>query len=400
LSAVTPADAAAPFSPDLAGLADWVVRHGSLFGMDEAENRRAMAEAAPEWSRHAQLLAELPAAIRTAPGITESGGVDEHVLIRGNHRTPGPAAPRRLLEALGPQAEAPFRTASGRLELAEALTRPDNPLVARVMVNRVWQHLFGRGLCATVDNMGVMGEPPTHPELLDALADEFIHDGWSVKRLIRRMMTSRAYQLSSLGSGEADELDPDNRLVHRMNVKRLEAECLRDAILAVSGRIDPMLFGPSVEIHLTPFMEGRGRPQSGPLDGAGRRSIYVRVRRNFLSPFMTAFDFPTPFTTIGRRSVSNVPAQSLALMNSPFVRDEARRWAARVLAQPAPGASARISMLFERALCRLPTPEETAAAIAFLDQQAAEYSASKNDPRPWSDLCHVLLGIKEFYYIP
>src|SRR5262249_13004659 len=151
-------------------------------------------------------------------------------------------------------------------------------------------------------------------------AARLVQDGWSLKKMHRLMLLSSTYGMASRGDADADQRDPENKLLHRMPVRRLEAECIRDAMLAVSGRLDRKQFGPGVLPHLTPCMQGRGRPkESGPLDSDGRRSLYLNVRRNFLTPMLLVFDYPTPFTTIGRRGVSNVPAQALALMNNPFV---------------------------------------------------------------------------------
>src|SRR4029077_19992943 len=192
---------------------------------------------------------------------------------------------------------------------------------------------------------------PTHPELLDYLASEFVKQGWSFKKLHRLLMLSSTFQMSSATTDRrAEELDPQNKLWHRMNLRRLEGEAVRDSILAVSGRLDERMDGPGVLPYLTPFMVGRGRPgNSGPLDGDGRRTVYLNVRRNFLSPLFLAFDYPIPFSTIGRRSVSNVPAQALALMNNPFVRQQAELWARRVLEKPGLSAKERIGLLYESA---------------------------------------------------
>ena len=263
------------------------------------------------------------------------------------------------------------------------------------MVNRIWKHHFGEGIVPTPDDFGRMGRPPTHPELLDWLAARFVAEGWSVKAMHRLIVLTSAYRMQCRLDPEAERIDPTNQWLHRMNVRRLEAEALRDALLAVSGRLDPTLFGPSVPIHLTPFMDGRGRPgSSGPLDGDGRRSLYLNVRRNFLSPMLLAFDFPTPATTMGRRNVSNVPAQALTLLNDPFVVDTARLWAGRLLAET-PGTSAprpRIDRLYLTAFGRPPTAAEAAEGLAFLAGQ-------ENDPRAWADLCHVLVNVKEFLYV-
>ena len=188
-----------------------------------------------------------------------------------------------------------------------------------------------------------------------------------------------------------------------MPLRRLEGECVRDAMLAISGRLDDKMFGPSIPTHLTEFMEGRGRPgSSGPLDGAGRRSIYLEVRRNFISPMMRTFDTPVPFTTIGKRTVSNVPAQSLILLNDPFVLSQARLWALRVLADQSCSPEQRIKRIYSMALGRMPAPAEEKKALEFLRHQAASYGASESeylrDERVWTDLCHVAFNLKEFVF--
>ncbi len=265
--------------------------------------------------------------------MQDGPGCDELLFVRGNHENTGDPVPRRFLEALAGSDQQPINAAhSGRLELTERLLADDNPLVARVMANRVWQHLFGEGLVRSVDNFGLLGEAPTHSELLDHLATSLRNDGWSIKRLIRRIVLSRTYQMSSAPhadtASKVAEIDPANRLLHAQRVRRLEGEALRDAILAVSGELNPRMEGESVPVHLTEFMQGRGRPkESGPLDGDGRRSLYIKVQRNFLTPLLTAFDYPPPATTVGHRNVSNVPAQALILLNDPFVIEQARHWA-------------------------------------------------------------------------
>jgi hypothetical protein len=183
-----------------------------------------------------------------------------------------------------------------------------------------------------------------------------------------------------------------------MPVRRLEGEAVRDAILAVSGRLDPKLYGPSILPFLTPFMEGRNRPASGPLDGAGRRSIYIAVRRNFLTPLFLAFDYPVPFTTMGRRTVSNVPAQALTLMNDPFVLQQAQVWADRVLAKPGLAPRDRVIAMYQAVFGRPPAKEELAAALAFLAEQGRRYGAA-GSASAWRDLCHVLFNVKEFIFI-
>ena len=342
-----------------------------------------------------------------APGMEDGNGLNGRTHVRGRYDLLGEPVERRFLEALQEMEtlapnDKPSR--SGRLEWARAVANPDNPLTARSMTNRVWSHLFGRGIVATVDNFGLLGERPTHPELLDYLASRFVEDGWSVKKLIRRIVLSSAYRMSSVRSARAVEIDPENRLLQSMRVRRLEGEAARDAVLAASGRLDRTLYGKSVPVHLTRFMNGKGRPPggSGPLDGNGRRSLYIAVRRNFLPSMLVAFDYPTPFSTFGRRNVTNVPAQSLTFMNDPFVLGQAAHWGNEALKQTL-GAEARVVWMYERAFARPPSGAELEAALSFLRRQATargvEAGAPFEDARVWADLAHALFNSKEFIYI-
>lgn len=334
--------------------------------------------------------------------ILDGSGENESVFIRGNHRLLGEVAVRRDLEAIC-DGQWPELPGSGRLEWAQSITSTSHPLTSRVIVNRLWHHLFGRGIVATVDNFGVLGAPPTHPELLDHLAISFMDDGWSLKRMMKRMVLSRTYRQSSLPNVQAEELDPTNRLWHRMEVRRLQGESIRDAMLAVSGRIDLTPYGPPVSVHLTEFMQGRGRPgASGPEDGNRRRSIYLEVRRNFLSPMMLAFDTPIPFSTVGRRNTSNVPAQALILLNDPFVQHEAEHWARRLIETSA-DSNERITRAFLEAFTREPSAEEIDRIQDFLAAQGAElgipHEQQANHLQLWSNLCHALWNAKEFSYL-
>jgi hypothetical protein len=394
-----------PASCDAASMASWMLGRLDLFSLESTTERIALREELAAWNRlRTEAVRGLATTPATAPAMLDGNGVNEHLLIRGSSKTPGPKIPRRFLQAIA--GDSPIAcsegSGSGRRELARQILERTNPFARRVYVNRVWHHLFGTGLVRSVDNFGVMGDPPSHPELLDYLADAFIHDGWSTKRLIRSIVLSRAYQMSSQ-PGEQESLDPQNRLLHRMALRRLEAEPIRDTILAVSGRLDTRMHGSSVPIHLTAYMQGRGRPEaSGPLDGNGRRSLYIEVRRNFLSPMMLAFDAPTPFTTIGRRNVSNVPAQALILLNDPFVVDQAGRWADRVLNEEGT-AEERVSRMYRQAFSRSPEPGEIASAIGFLKAQGHEIGlageAWTTDRRVWADLGHVLINSKEFVFV-
>jgi cytochrome c553 len=337
---------------------------------------------------------------RTVVGMWDGPAVESPVFVRGNPRTPGPAVPPRSLEAIHGPAGLKHKTAGGRLELAELWTDPKtNPFVPRVAVNRVWHHLFGRGLVASTDNFGVLGEAPSHPELLDYLATTFTANpgsdaggmGWSLKKLIRTLVLTDTYRQSSAGSPEADTTDPTNALLHKFRLKRLEGEAIRDAMLSVSGRLDPKMYGPGVLIHLTPFLDGRGKPGSGPVDGDGRRSIYMAIRRNFLSPFLLAFDTPIPFSTVGRRQVSNVPGQSLILLNDPLVHEQADRWAKRVLAEKGTTAE-RIERMYLTAYGRRPTADETKTCAEFV-------AGKEQDAKAWGELAHTLCNVKEFVFV-
>jgi hypothetical protein len=248
----------------------------------------------------------------------------------------------------------------------------------------------------TPDDFGFMGERPTHPQLLDWLAGEFVRSGWSIKHMHRLMVMSNTYRMDSRTDARFDAADPQNLLLHRMPVRRLEAECIRDAILAVSGRLNPQVCGPPVMPHLGDNTPGRGAPPSGPVDGDGRRSIYISVRRGFPVPMLTAFDLPVPMTTTGHRSVSSVPAQALALLNDPFVVEQAHVWAKRILAQPGSTAD-RVDAMYRTGFARPPEAGEQKAAGDFITARGAASPAAGE--AAWADLCHVIINVKEFIFI-
>jgi hypothetical protein len=302
---------------------------------------------------------------------------------------------RRFLEALGGQ---PCDGAeSGRLELANAIASSANPLTSRVMVNRIWHHLFGRGLVRTVDNFGRNGEKPSHPELLDYLAARFVEEAWSMKSMIRLMVTSSVYQLGSTPSPESLKTDSDNVLLQHARWRRRTAESIRDSILWVSGELDPKLYGPGIDVYYTGKTEGGGKV--GPLDGARRRSVYQRIKRNAQNPFLEVFDSPKPTSTRGQRDATNVPAQSLTMLNDPFVIDQAAKWASHMVADGGTSVTDRVERMFLRALGRKPTAAEVAASLDYLAQSEPDASELLSSQRAWQDLAHSIFNFKEFLYL-
>ncbi len=317
--------------------------------------------------------------------------VEPHVFLRGNPGRPGKAVPRRFLRVVaGPEA-APFRQGSGRLELARAIADPKNPMTARVLVNRVWQWHFGKGLVTTPSDFGLRSDPPSHPELLDFLAAGFVAEGWSIKALHRRIMLSNTYRQSSRPRPDAAGRDPENRLVWRFNPQRLDFESMRDSILATAGDLDETLRGRPVTITEPPF--------------STRRTVYGFIDRQNLDGLYRTFDFAVPDATSPRRFVTTVPQQALFLMNSPFLHDQARRLAASIRGDDSADPADRVRRLYRRVLLRDPEPAELALAEGFLRRQADPAAAGWMRPpsgddggslSPWEQLAQVLLLTNEF----
>lgn len=328
--------------------------------------------------------------------LAEASGWDDSVHVRGSAKRLGDSVARGAMGALAQGMPAPGALGSGRLELARTLIDGSHPLVARVMVNRIWQHLVGRGLVPTPDDFGALGAAPTHPELLDWLAVDFMRD-WDIKRLVRQIALSATFAQSATASEQADSIDPTNALLHRAFIRRLDAESVRDAMLALAGRLDRSMGGPGVPTHLTEFMTGRGRPgQSGPLDGHGRRSVYLEVRRNFADSFLATFDLPVPTTTVGRRHESNVPAQALAMMNAPLVHELATRWGERAGASSdgSPASLARVAAdMLREAWGHEPSTADVDRCVGFVQAEGG------STPAAWSALAHAILNTKQFLFI-
>ena len=381
-------------SEDDTAFLDFFVRKQLLpTTIDELPQLRELVE------RYRQLENAIPVP-RRAPGVREAVAFDQPLFERGQHTRPGPAVPRRGLSVLG---TAPFATRqSGRLQLAQQTVSSANPLTARVMVNRLWHYLFGQGIVSTVDNFGQLGAKPTHPELLDYLATRFSRaEKWSIKNMIRLMVTSQAWQQGSDVSAAARQMDPDNDWLSHMPVRRLEAEAIRDALLATSGQLNPLLYGPGVNVYFVKKTENGGYPK-GPLDGDRRRSVYLRIRRNAHNPFLEVFDAPKPSTTRGRRDITNVPAQSLTMLNDPFVIDQSAKWAAALIADGLTSTQ-RVRHMFEVALSREPDSTELSIALDYLSEHAAAQGVASADipgSAPiWQDFAQSLFCLKEFIYV-
>ncbi len=282
---------------------------------------------------------------------------DTHIFLRGNSGNQGAKAPREFLEILSGPDRKPFKIGSGRLELAENVANRENPLTARVLVNRVWLHHFGAPLVATPSDFGLRSEPPSHPELLDYLAARFMAEGWSIKKLHRVIMLSATYQQTSDENATCARIDPGNQLFWRMNRQRLEFEAMRDTLLSVSGRLDLTPGGHAVDIT---------EPASN------RRTVYGYVDRQNLPDIFRAFDFASPDTSSPRRFYTTVPQQALFLMNSPFVIEQAKNFVDRPDFKAATTEAQRLRLLYKLAFQREPTREETELARQFTSGQAVE----------------------------
>ncbi|HEV2295161.1 MAG TPA: PSD1 and planctomycete cytochrome C domain-containing protein [Tepidisphaeraceae bacterium] len=326
-----------------------------------------------------KLAAALAEPIPVAQAMQEGGtpqsmfdGIqDIPVHIRGRYDKLGEVVPRRFPIVLAGENQTPIKTGSGRLQLAQWIASSDHPLTARVMVNRIWQHHFGEGLVRTPNNFGKLGTPPTHPQLLDYLARQFVRSGWSVKEMHRSMMLSATYMQSSAPSPEALKLDPDNQLLARMNRRKLEAEALRDALLAAAGTLDVTPNGPAVNDLNTP-----------------RRSLYLMTIRSDRSNFRALFDAADASAIVERRIDSTVAPQALFLMNHPFVLERSRQLAERA-AKAGPDDAPRIDWLYRTLFARQPTADELQIGIKFLGSSEAD----------WNGYCHLLLCANEFVYV-
>ena len=407
----------------------------------------AMQAKIAEWRRQAdaetdpQQKNEIEAKIRefsprmmlyqpVAEAITDKSATAEKAFLlkRGDLHTPGQEVEPGFVASLaggqdGPAAIVPpagNRTTGRRAALANWIGSADNPMTSRVMVNRLWQHHFGRGIVGTPSDFGINGDRPSHKELLDWLALRFIKEGWSLKKMHRLMLLSNAYQMSTQNDAAAVKIDPQNRLLWRMNRIRLEGEALRDSILTVSGRLNPEMGGPGIYPHLSDEVLSTGSTHkwgNSPEDQQRRRTIYVFQRRSLALPIVEAFDGPDTVNTCPRRSTTTIAPQALALFNGEFTRTEARFFAERVLREAGSNPNKQIERAYKIALIRQPTAAQKALALVFLQRQerlyrngganagakttaAKDSKDAKNAPlSALADLCHVLINTNEFIYM-
>jgi hypothetical protein len=330
------------------------------------------------------------------------------VLVRGNPYVPGDVVEPHFPALFGepapviPPAAEGARSAGRRRVLAEWMTSPRNMLTARVIVNRVWQHHFSRGMVRSANNFGELGTPPTHPELLDYLSLWLVDHHWQLKPLHRLIMTSNAYRMSSAGNGKALVADPTNDLFWRFDMRRLSAEEIRDAMLVSSGQFNPKMLGPSIypslskEVLSTQSRPGDGWGKSPPEEQA-RRSIYIHVKRSLLTPLLTAFDFPDVDASCEARFVTTQPGQALAMLHGDFANDQAGRLAERVNAAAGGSPREQVAKSIRIALQRSATEDEIAEGVKLMDRLVTEHRQRPVDAlKYW---CLAVLNLNEFIYL-
>ena len=334
------------------------IKHGSLRDLSPPERqakRRALLQQRGDLETQIANLEESPGAPPLAEIIRDAPVLEDYpVLVRGEAANKGPIAPRRFLEILSGPKRPVWSRDGGRLELAQAIADPKNPLTARVLVNRIWQQHFGVGFVSTPDDLGNQSAPPTYPELLDYLASRFVEGGWSIKKLQRMIVLSSVYQESSIGNPQYAETDPDNKLLWRYNLHRLDFEEIHDELLAIAGTLDLDTVG--------------GRSMSiGSAEFTTRRAVYTYIDRRNPPELMTQFDFPNPNVPSGRRYATTVPQQSLFLMNSPLVIETARKLVERPEFQQLTSDEDRVASLFLAVYQRPPSAQETRLCLHYVE---------------------------------
>ncbi len=370
---LTKTNAVAAFAqPEREALRQVIYAEKSPFNMESEEMYRLFDTPAQQKVRALKRkIDELDATHPGAPPramalVDKKTPVEPVVFVRGNAGNPGPKVPRQFLEILSGDKREPFKNGSGRLEFARAIASTNNPLTARVMVNRVWNYHFGSPLVRTPSDFGTRAEPPTHPELLDHLASSFMANGWSLKKLHKMMMLSSTYQQSSEDNLSKAKLDPANELYWKMNRRRLDFEAMRDTLLSVSAKLDPALGGTAVDITTEPI--------------ATRRSVYAFIERQNLPGLFRTFDFASPDATSPQRFYTTVPQQALFLLNSPFIVEQAKGLLSRPEIKNARNDDERIEAFYRVAFQRSPDREEAAMAKQFLADQLLP-TLSTNSPQ-------------------
>ncbi len=339
-----------------------------------------------------------------ASAVTEGEPVGQKVHIRGNYKTPGAEVSKSFPHILTGSIQPRIDRGSGRLELARWLARPDHPLTARVMVNRIWQWHFGAGLGRTPNNFGKQGEPPTHPELLDYLAVRFVESGWSINAMHRLIMLSSAYQMSSAATPDGKRIDPANRLWSRFNRRRLDIEEIRDSMLAAAGSLDLKMGGTLIAPAAAAAEDGGDSPAGAGRDPmeSGRRTVYLPLRRANLAPLLTLFDFGDAATPGEGRPSTNVAPQALFMMNSKFVEERAGALAKRLSEAPA-DPRAFVAAAYRTVFGREASAEELEADLDYLSRAgqrlAPDAAPEEQQLRARQSLAKLLLQSNEFIYL-
>jgi cytochrome c553 len=343
------------------------------------------------------LKAQGPPEPAMADAVSEDQPVQQKVLMRGDYNSPGEDAPRAVPAILARVEPPPASfTGSGRIEVANWIANPKNPMTARVMVNRLWMWHFGEGIVATPDNFGKMGGRPTHPELLDYMATKFIEGGWSMKKMQRMMMLSNAYQMSTGADEKVVAADPENVLISRFNRQRLDVEEIRDGMLAIDGTLDPTMGGTLQSGFGTDGENSSGRLSLNP-ETVKRRTVYLPLRRSNLSTLLNLYDFGDATTVNGKRAMTNVAPQALFMMNSDFVMERAKNVTKALMDDKSLSDKDRMQQMFLKALNRKAEAEETDAAFTYLGRFKEKFHA--DDTAAWQSFFHILLTSNEFIYL-
>ncbi len=343
-------------------------------------------------AEYAELERTMPAEPAMASAVTDGPSIQQRIFTRGDHLNPGEPVGKQFLTVMTPKQPHDIK-GSGRMELAAWLTDRSNPLTARVFVNRVWQGHFGEALVRTANNWGTTGEKPSHPELLDYLATQFVEQGWSVKALHRTILLSNAYRMSTTVAPEAKQADPSNRLLSRFPRARMSVEQIRDSFLVLDGSLDGALGGP-----MLPSGKMK-RPKVEP-DDMTRRTLYIPVRRGSIPTVLATFDYGDATTSSDGRPRTNVAPQALFMMNSKYVVEHAKGFADRLLTDESLTDSSRIDRAYLLALTRKAEPQEVDRALSYIASMAQKLGGNDARAKAWQSFCHVLMSSNEFVFLP